>query len=100
VRVPDLYDGRTLTSTGDGFEFQKSVSGEELADAAAADEFFAEEGDIDAAREIGGTLGPRLAELCVYPGDQHLFPDRSLPSNDAGAAALLTQRVVAFLDRF
>jgi dienelactone hydrolase len=70
VRVPDLYDGRTLTSIGDGFEFQKSVSGEELADAD------------------------------VYPGDQHLFPDRSLPSNDAGAAALLTQRVVAFLDRF
>ena len=43
-------------------------------------------------------LGER-AELFVYPGDQHLFTDRSLPSYDAESAALVTQRILAFLDR-
>lgn len=161
VHVPDLFGGRTFASIAEGFEFQKSVDGVALADAAAAelpealvyagmswgvphaqrlaqtrpgargavlidacipitgewafgpwpegvpvqihgmdeDEFFAEEGDLDAAREIVETLGPGLAELYLYPGDRHLFADRSLPSYDAGAAALLTQRVVGFLDR-
>jgi dienelactone hydrolase len=61
------------------------------------DQFFAHEGDIDAARELVDTVGPELAELFVYPGDQHLFADRSLPSYDADAAALLTQRSVQFL---
>jgi dienelactone hydrolase len=63
------------------------------------DEFFAKEGDIDAAREIVATVGPDLAELYTYPGDQHLFADRSLTSYDAEAAALLTERTLAFLDR-
>jgi dienelactone hydrolase len=63
------------------------------------DEFFAKEGDIDAAREIVETLGPGLAELYTYPGDAHLFADRTLASYDAEAAALLTQRSLAFLDR-
>jgi dienelactone hydrolase len=63
------------------------------------DDFFAGEGDIDAAREIVETLGPGLAELHMYPGDQHLFADRSLPSHDPEAAALLMQRVLAFLAR-
>jgi dienelactone hydrolase len=62
-----------------------------------ADEFFAGEGDIDAAREIVATVAD--GELFVYPGDQHLFADPSLPSYDAEAAALLTQRVLAFLAR-
>ena len=39
------------------------------------------------------------AELFVYPGDKHLFADSSLPSYDAEAAALLTERVLAFLAR-
>jgi hypothetical protein len=30
-------------------------------------------------------------------GDQHLFADRSLPSYDEAAAALLTEPVLAFL---
>ena len=60
-----------------------------------ADEFFAGEGDIDAARELVASTDH--AELFVYPGDQHLFVDRSLPSYDADAAALLTKRVLEFL---
>jgi dienelactone hydrolase len=61
-----------------------------------ADPFFAGEGDIDAAREIVATVPG--AELYVYPGDQHLFEDRSLPSYDADATALLTARVLEFLE--
>jgi dienelactone hydrolase len=161
VHVPDLYGGRTFASIEEGFEFQKGVDGDALADAAVADlpaglvyagfswgvpqaqrlaqtragakgallyescipisgewafgpwpegvpvqihgmdedEFFAKEGDIDAAREIVETLGADLAELYTYPGDQHLFADRSLASYDGEAAALLTQRSLAFLDR-
>lgn len=61
------------------------------------DPIFAGEGDIDAAREIAATA--RDAELFLYPGDQHYFADSSLPSYDAAATALLTRRVLAFLDR-
>ncbi len=60
-----------------------------------ADPYFAGEGDIDAARALVGEADD--AELFVYPGDQHLFADSSLPSYDPEAAALLTQRVLAFL---
>jgi dienelactone hydrolase len=63
------------------------------------DQFFAHEGDIDAARELVATLGPELAELFVYPGDQHLFADRSLATYDADSAALLTERTLEFLAR-
>jgi len=63
------------------------------------DPFFGLEGDIDAAREIVATVGSDLAELFVYPGDQHLFTDSSLPSYDADAAALVVQRSREFLDR-
>ncbi|MCW2767770.1 MAG: putative serine hydroxymethyltransferase [Nocardioides sp.] len=62
------------------------------------DPFFAEEGDIDAARELVATVGPS-AELFVYPGEQHLFADSSLASYDADAATLMTKRVLDFLDR-
>jgi len=64
-----------------------------------ADPFFALEGDIDAARELVETVGPELAELFVYPGDQHLFADSSLASYDADAAALVLQRSREFLGR-
>jgi dienelactone hydrolase len=64
-----------------------------------ADPFFAEEGDIDAARGIVATLGPELAELHVYPGNRHLFTDSSLPSYDAAATALVIQRSRELLDR-
>jgi dienelactone hydrolase len=61
-----------------------------------ADPLFVEEGDVDAARELVAAADD--AELFLYPGDQHYFADSSLPSYDAGAATLLTQRVLAFLD--
>ncbi len=63
------------------------------------DPFFALEGDLDAARELVETVGPELGELFVYPGDKHLFTDSSLPSYDAGAAELVVQRSLEFLDR-
>jgi len=62
-----------------------------------ADPFFAGEGDIEAARAL--VESTQDAELFVYPGDRHLFADPSLSSYDEGAAALLTERVLAFLHR-
>ena len=59
------------------------------------DPFFLE--DIDAARALVASTGD--AELFLYPGDEHLFADSSLPAYDADAAALLTERVLAFLER-
>ena len=59
------------------------------------DPFFIEEGDIDAARAL--VEEAEQAELFLYPGEQHLFADSSLPSFDAEAAALLTRRVLDFL---
>jgi dienelactone hydrolase len=61
------------------------------------DPIFVGEGDIDAAREIVAAADD--GELFLYPGDQHYFADSSLPSYDADATALLTERVLAFLDR-
>jgi dienelactone hydrolase len=61
------------------------------------DEFFAHEGDIDAAQELVATVGPDRAELFVYPGNEHLFVDRSLSTYDPEAAALVTQRTLHFL---
>jgi dienelactone hydrolase len=61
-----------------------------------ADPIFVGEGDIDAARELVDSTED--AELYLYPGDQHYFADSSLPSYDPSAAALLTRRVLAFLD--
>ncbi len=64
---------------------------------AEGDEFFAE--DRPFADEAVQLLGPDRVELFVYAGDKHLFTDRSLPSYDADAAALVTERLLAFLDR-
>jgi dienelactone hydrolase len=61
-----------------------------------ADPIFVGECDIDAARELVDSAED--AELYLYPGDQHYFADSSLPSYEPGSAALLTQRVLAFLD--
>lgn len=57
------------------------------------DEFFDE--DLPAARALADSAAE--AELFLYPGDQHLFADSSLDGYDAVAAALLMQRVQAFL---
>ena len=51
--------------------------------------------DQAAAREI--VEAAEDAELFLYPGNAHLFADSSLPDHDASAAALLTERVLAFL---
>jgi dienelactone hydrolase len=64
-----------------------------------ADPFFALAGDLDAARELVETVGPELAELYLYSGDQHLFTDSSLPSYDPDAAASVIRRSLEFLDR-
>lgn len=64
------------------------------------DEFFAHEGDIDAARDLVAKIGPEKAELFVYPGDEHLFVDSSLPTYDGDAAALVSQRTLHFLSVF
>lgn len=61
-----------------------------------ADPFFADDGDLEAARALVDST--EQAELFVYPGTSHLFADSSLPSYDAAAAGLLTQRVTTFLD--
>lgn len=61
-----------------------------------ADEIFVDEGDLDAARALVASTTD--AELFLYPGDQHLFADDSLPAYDEEAAALLTERVLTFLD--
>ena len=60
-----------------------------------ADEFFLE--DVDAARAL--VESSDQAELFLYPGEEHLFADSSLQAFDPAAAALLTERVLAFLER-
>jgi dienelactone hydrolase len=59
-----------------------------------ADPFFAD--DLEAAQALVDSTD--RAELFLYPGEEHLFADSSLPAYDAPAAALLTERVLAFLD--
>jgi dienelactone hydrolase len=59
-----------------------------------ADPFFAE--DLEAAHALVDSTDQ--AELFLYAGEEHLFADSSLPTYDAAAAALLTERVLAFLD--
>jgi dienelactone hydrolase len=59
-----------------------------------ADPFFAE--DLEAAQALVGSTNS--GELFLYPGEEHLFADSSLPAHDAAAAALLSQRVLAFLN--
>jgi dienelactone hydrolase len=61
------------------------------------DEFFQE--DLPFAHETVETLGSDRVELFIYPAQQHLFTDRSLPSYDASSAAIVTQRILGLLDR-
>jgi len=62
-----------------------------------ADPIFVGDGDLAAAREA--VAGIDDGEVFLYQGDQHYFADSSLPSYDAAAARLLTERVLAFLTR-
>jgi dienelactone hydrolase len=59
-----------------------------------SDPFFAE--DLEAAHALVDSTD--RAELFLYPGEEHLFADSSLAAYDAAAAALLMERVLAFLD--
>ena len=59
-----------------------------------ADPFFAE--DLEAARALVESTD--RAELFLYPGEEHLFADSSLPAYDAAAATFVTDRVLAFLN--
>ena len=59
------------------------------------DPFFAE--DLEAAQALVDSTD--RAELFLYPGEEHLFADSSLPAYDAPAAALLMERVRAFLEQ-
>ena len=58
------------------------------------DEWFEE--DAAAARELVDAV--ESAELYLYPGERHLFADSSLGDYDAEAAALMKDRVLAFLE--
>jgi dienelactone hydrolase len=60
-----------------------------------SDPIFVGEGDIDAARSLVESVDD--ARLFLYPGDQHYFADSTLPSYDAEATAMLTERVLDFL---
>ncbi|MBV9844808.1 MAG: dienelactone hydrolase family protein [Kutzneria sp.] len=62
-----------------------------------ADPIFVGDGDIEAARALATETDG--VGLFLYPGDQHLFADSSLPSYDADAAAALRKRVLGFLSR-
>lgn len=53
-------------------------------------------GDVDVARELVAEV--EGGELFLYPGDRHLFTDRSLSAYDEGAARLVVQRVLGFLE--
>ena len=58
-----------------------------------ADPFFEE--DLEAARALVDSTD--RADLFLYPGEEHVFADPSVPAYDAAAAKLLTERVLAFL---
>ena len=63
------------------------------------DEFFAHEGDRDAARELVDSVGPDVGAVFTYPGDRHLFLDSSLDSYDPEATARVVERSRELLDR-
>ena len=63
------------------------------------DEFFAFEGDLQAARELVASAGTDHAELFTYRGNAHLFIDSSLPTHDVEATQMALDRTLNFLAR-
>ncbi|NQX14008.1 dienelactone hydrolase family protein [Microbacteriaceae bacterium VKM Ac-2855] len=63
--------------------------------AMTADPLFTTEGDSETAEGLVASVG---AELFLYPGEQHLFVDDSLPGFDGPATELLLERVLSFVD--
>ena len=61
------------------------------------DEVVRDGGDLDAARQLAEEID--TAKLFLYPGDRHLFTDNSLPDYDEGAATLVKQRALSFLEK-
>lgn len=55
------------------------------------------EGDLEAARQL--VTSAQRAELFLYPGNGHLFADKSVADYDPKAAALLMERVLSFLNK-
>ena len=89
VHTPDLYEGATFADLdGGGWPDGLLLQIHTMED----DDW----GDVDIARELAATI--EGAELFVYPGNVHLFTDSSLAAFDEGAAALVRQRVLGFLD--
>ena len=52
-------------------------------------------GDVDIARDLAAAVDG--GELFLYPGDRHLFTDRSLGEYDEVAASAVMERVLALL---
>jgi dienelactone hydrolase len=52
-------------------------------------------GDVEIAQEVARENSN--VDLFLYPGDQHLFTDNSLPAYDEAASALAQQRALAML---
>jgi dienelactone hydrolase len=61
-----------------------------------ADPVVTEDGDLAVARELADESD--VARLYLYPGDQHLFIDESLPGYDQAATELVIARIVDLLD--
>ena len=59
------------------------------------DDVFVSGGDLEAAREV--VDGTDHAEMFLYPGDEHLFADHSLPSYERASAERLIERVRRFV---
>lgn len=62
-----------------------------------ADPWAIEGGDLAAAKELADQSDD--ASLYLYPGDQHLFLDESLPAYDEAATELVISRIVDLLDQ-
>ncbi|MDQ0563105.1 dienelactone hydrolase [Rhizobium mesoamericanum] len=60
-----------------------------------ADPYFVGDGDIEAAKALVAESAD--VRLFLYPGDAHLFSDRSLAAFDPAAAAVLERRLLDFL---
>lgn len=63
----------------------------------AEDPIFIEDGDLANAQAIV-TASDGAVELFLYPGNQHLYLDSTLPTYDADATALTLKRADQFLD--